>query len=367
MIHVLYYSLFLDNGGVERMFYEWIRNFDRENFKVDILTEKVLSKDIKTTLENLGCKIFVIPYSKYPSKRKRLIIEKLLRENNYDIVHAHIMVAFHCDVLRAARKVGIQVRIAHSHNVLTNKAKLFTRITHRIYRPVLLHNATDYFACGSSAGISLFGPKQKFTVINNGIDLGKFTFNEVYRKQIRDTLNAADDDILVGSVGRLDIQKNYSFLLQVFQKIVKENPRYRLLLVGDGTEADRLKAQSDKLAISDKVIFYGISDDVPAMMSAMDIFVLPSLFEGLGLVLVEAQAIGLPCVASDRIPEEVNITDTVKFLPLDDPIDVWCKEIMKNGSKKCRYNNHNKLADNGYDIKRSAAFLEQWYKKRCRL
>lgn len=366
MIRILYYSIFLDNGGVERMFYEWISNLNSEYIHVDILTEKILSEGIKEKIENLGCKIFRIPYLRYPSRRKRKILEEFLRTNDYNIVHAHIMVTFHSDVLRAAKKVGIPVRIAHSHNIVSSKAKLTTKILHRIYRPVLLHNATDFFACGKSAGESLFGSKHKYIVIKNGIDLNKFSFENSKRIQIRNELNLNNKELLIGSVGRLSIQKNYSFLLPVFGRIIKKNLNCRLLLVGEGEELEKLKKQAQDLSIEDHVIFYGNSNDVPGMMSAMDVFVLPSLFEGFTLVLLEAQAMGLPCVASNKIPTEVNLTETVNFLSLEESIETWCNTILKEGVMKRRYDNHNILYDKGYDIGQTSLLLKKWYELRCK-
>ena len=270
------------------------------------------------------------------------------------------MVTFQCWVLDVAKKCGVKVRIAHSHNLLTNDAKLTTRLIHRCCRPKLNRVATDRFACGEEAGNSLYGRKREFIIIKNGVDIDLFQTNEAQRLKVRNELGIDEKTIIVGSVGRLDTQKNYEFLLDVFAELLEICPNYRLLLVGTGEQEKALKYKSEQLHIDKSVVFYGASDNVPAMMNAMDVFVLPSIFEGLVLVLVEAQAVGLPCIASDRVPQEVNISNTIKFLPLEADKKEWVNNIIKLSSKG-KYNNIKLIKKAGYSINDAAEELKKWY------
>lgn len=360
MVNILYYTFTLDNGGVEKLMYEWISRISDETIHIDIVTEKIFSKEIKTRFENIGSKIFVVRYSKFPSVKKRQEIYRIITSGNYQVVHAHIMATFHCDALLAAKAAGVPVSIAHSHNII-DSAKITTKLFHKFYRPILLSAVTDCFACSKMAGQSLFGKNHAFQLVHNGIDLQKFHYSNNQRKIIRDELHIPEGDILVGSVGRLSSQKNYSFLLNAFSKVCKDRDNYHLVLVGDGEEKDNLENLAKSLLIEKNVIFYGTTQDVPGIMSAMDLFVLPSLFEGLVLVLVEAQAIGLPCLASSSIPNEVNITGTINFMDLNDGYKSWGNKIIELAEKKSRFDNTEKIVQSGYDINTVSNELKKYY------
>lgn len=360
MINILYYSIALDNGGVEKLMYEWIRRITDENIHIDIVTEKILSQEIKNRFEIIGCKIFVVRYSKFPSTKKRQEIYQVIKEGHYQVVHAHIMATFHCDAIIAAKAAGVPVRIAHSHNII-GSAKVTTKLFHKFYRHVLLSTATDCFACSKMAGQSLFGRSHSFQLVHNGIDLQKFCYSKEQRKKIRDELHIPEGDILVGSVGRLSSQKNYSFLLNAFSKVCKEHDNFHLVLVGDGEERDKLENLVKSLSIEKNVIFYGTTQDVPGIMSAMDLFVLPSLYEGLVLVLVEAQAIGLPCLASSSIPNEVDITQTIDFMDLNKGYDAWGNKILELAEKRLWFDNSEKIRQSGYDIDTVSKQLKEYY------
>ena len=192
--------------------------------------------------------------------------------------------------------------------------------------------ATDYFACSEIAGKWLFGKNivksSKFKIIHNAVDYEKFKYNEEERNKIRDDLKIANNDIVIGHVGRFTNQKNHEFLIDVFYEMHKINKHYKLLLIGTGILEENIKAKVEKLKLSEYVIFLGFKNDVYRYMNAMDIFAFPSLYEGLGLGLVEAQANGIPCFATkDTIPSEVKINNNFEFIELD--IEKWKEKILK--------------------------------------
>ena len=360
-VKVLMYSKTIDNGGVEKMLLEWIQNIQGKDVRFDVLTEEILYPKMSDKYKKLGSKVYILPKSKVGSPKARRKLHEILQKEKYDIVHLHLCVSYQSWVNQVAKKEGIRIRVTHSHNVITRDITFLSYFGHHIYKSLLRQYTTDCFACGQEAGKSLFGNHKSFRVIHNGIDLESFVFDEEKRNKIRHKIGVKEDEILIGSVGRLNLQKNYSFLLNVFQSVRKKKRNAKLVLVGTGVEEDVLKRTASELHIETNVVFFGGTDDVPGVMSAMDVFVLPSLFEGLGVVLVEAQAIGLPCIASENVPCEVNITNTVKFLSLQESIEVWAYEIIKKGIQKVRYDNRLKIKDTGYDIKDTALELKKWY------
>lgn len=359
-IKVLMYSKAIDNGGVERMLYEWIKNIEGKEIHFDILTEVIVSDNMVKSLEKLGTKVLLLPRSKVGSKDARIALRQILRKEKYDIVHLHIGVSYAGWIHQIAKDEGITVRISHSHNMVTKDLPIMSYIGHFVYRPILRKDTTDFFACGEEAGKSLFG-NNCFSIIHNGIDIDTFQYNSNDAKRIRSELQISKKTFVVGSVGRLSYQKNYNFLLKVFNEICKMDHNAKLLLVGNGEDEEQLKKTAYRLGIYDDVIFYGNSNEIPAMMSTMDVFVLPSHYEGLGLVLIEAQSIGIPCVASDNIPEEVNITGTVKFLSLDMNIKEWANCILLMRNEKRHFDNRNIIIEAGYDIKDISNRLKLWY------
>ena len=209
MIKILYYSKMLDNGGVEKMFIEWISNIQDDNIHIDVVTEKILSKEIELKIESLGSKVFTIDESKLGSPKAKKQLRNIIENGSYDIVHIHVMVTFQCWVLDTAKKCGVKVRIAHSHNVLTNEAKLVTRLIHKYDRKKLNHITTARFACGQEAGYSLYGKKSEFITMKNGVNIDLFQKNNLERVRVRKELGLDEATTIVGSVGRLDTQKNY--------------------------------------------------------------------------------------------------------------------------------------------------------------
>jgi len=351
------------NGGTESLWMNYYRNIDRTKVQFDFLVESESAIINKNEIERLGGRIILIPSYKNPLKYIKTLT-KIFKDNKYDIVHSN-MNALSFFTLKAAKKAGIKVRIAHSHST-SNKKEWKKNIIKNILRPFSKMYATHYFACSELAGRWLFGNKLydngNVTIIKNAIDIDKFKFDEQYRKNIRKEFNVLEDELLIGNVGRMMPQKNQAFLLDVFAKYHSNNPKSKLMIINDGPLFSELKSKAISLNIKESVIFVGPKSDLFKYYSAFDIFALPSIYEGLGIVLVEAQANGLNCIASSNVPSEADGTGNVKFLQLNE-FD-WVEAL-----KTCNITRHpfdfckNKLIDNKYSIKDVTIELEKIYEE----
>ena len=219
--------------------------------------------------------------------------------------------------------------------------------------------ATDFIACSKSSGEFLFGDIKQITIINNSIDREKFRFNsqsrEIYRKKWK-----LNDQLVIGTVGRLSKQKNTEFLLEIFREIHANKKNSTLLIVGKGKQKDSLLKKAKDMSLEHAIRFLGVRDDIPDIMSAMDIFVLPSRFEGFGIVLLEAQVVGLPCFSSDKVPKETCISDYITYLSLDLSPNEWAQKIMDANSVN-REQGIALLEDSMFNIKNSVKVLENYY------
>lgn len=250
---------------------------------------------------------------------------------------------------------GVNVRISHSHLNTPNIG-----IADKVYISLTRLVSQIKFACGIGAARFLYGNEKKAKIINNAINPKVFAFNENIREKKRKELNISDDKIIIGNVGRFTEQKNHEFILDLFKELSKDNDKYELLLIGTGELEDSIKDKVKKYKLNDKVKFLGTRNDVNELMQAFDLFILPSLFEGLPVVGVEAQCAGLKCFVSNTIHDEIKVTDNIKFLPLD--IDLWKKEINKVKDFK-REDKSNEISKHGFDIKIESNKLDSIYKE----
>lgn len=263
-----------------------------------------------------------------------------------------------------ARFFRIPMRVMHSHNSgFEQKIGLAKRLIIAMNRILLKWGATDYFACSKLAGEWMFGKNSHFTVIPNAIDCAKYQFNESVRNQVRQKLGI-QDQFVVGHVGRFTYQKNHSFLMDIFHEIHKRNPQSVLLLVGDAVEDmsfyQAAKAKVQQYQLEDCVQFLGMRNDVPQLMQAMDCFVLPSKFEGLPVVGIEAQAAGVPCYFADTITREVGLTDLAQYLPLQNNAKQWADRILQTPAIT-RNQANEKVVQAGYDINAAIQKVEKLY------
>lgn len=368
-VRVLYFVDRMLRGGIQSLVIDWVSRFDKNKVKVDILLlDDGVEYDLEEKLRSFGCNVYKLKsiWINKPTdfiKEAEALDQFFKGHHNYKILHFH-STSKNFLVLKYAKKYGIPIRISHSHNIDFQTKNILKKQIGNLLKPKLIKFSTDYFACSRIAGEWLFGNKivnsRKFEVIHNAVDYEKFKFNEGIRKNIRRELGLSNNDIVIGHIGRFTNQKNHSFLIDVFIRLSKENKNnYKLLLIGTGVLEDDIKEKVNENNISDKVIFAGFKEDAYKYVQAMDIFVLPSLYEGLGLVLVEAQASGLPCFATNKtIPDEVKINDNFSFLDLD--VNLWTKEIIK--ADLDRVDSKKNMKESGYLIDDVVKYLTDFYR-----
>lgn len=336
-------------GGVEAVVMNYYRHIDHSKIQFDFFCDEDSTNIPYEEIESLGGKVILIPpYQKVFKYQKEL--QKLLKEGKYRIVHSHIN-TLSVFPLRAAKKSGVPVRIAHSHST-TNKKEWKKNIIKSILKPLSKIYATDYFSCTEHAGKWLFGNrtfnKGKVFIMNNAIELDKFKYDENIRKQKRKELEIDEDTIVIGHVGRFVEQKNHDFLIDIFNKVHKKENNSILLLVGQGPLIENIKQKVEKLGLTKSVKFLGQRNDVNDLYQAFDLFLFPSLYEGLGMVLIESQVSGLFCLASNEVPSITKITENIKFVGLNESIDTWIKYIFNK--KNIRRYYLEDIKRNGYDI-----------------
>lgn len=347
----------MQQGGLENFIMNIYRNINRKKVQFDFLVHYKEEKYFDKEIEKLGGKIFRFSLredNKILSYMKQL--DRFFQEHKeYKIVHCH-MSSIGFILFLIAKKNGIKIRIAHSHNADTEKT-LKGFIKSILIKP-LKYVSTVNFACSQKAGKFLFG-NRKFEVIPNAIDVQKFEYNPVIRKRIREKYNL-EDFFVIGHVGRFNVQKNHEFLIDVFNELLKTKPKSKLILIGEGELQDKIKNKVKELKIEDNVLFLGVRDNVNEFYQAMDCFVLPSFFEGLPVVGVEAQVSGLKCIFSDRITREIKIIKDVSFFSIKDNISVWKQKILEEYTRKnCGKN----IREKGFDIQIQARYIEEKYQQ----
>ena len=354
------------NGGTESLWINYYQHINREAIQFDFLVESESKLISREYIEKKGGKVVIIPSYKNPFKYMSSL-KKIFKDNKYDIVHSN-MNSLSVFTLMAAKKAGIKIRIAHSHSS-SNKKEFLKNIIKNILKPFSKKYATHFFACSKDAAIWLFGKKayetNKITIINNALDLNRFYFDIAKRKEFRKKYNI-DDKFVVGNIGRLMPQKNQSFLIDIYNSFLKNCEDSMLLLVGDGPLKENILKKINSYGIGGKVLLLSAIKNIEDLYQAMDCFVFPSIYEGLGMTLVEAQVSGLEYIASDKIPNEAFITNNGIKLPLDKK-EMWINELnnvyMKWKSNTIDPRNEMKelFADSCYDINNETIKLENIY------
>ena len=354
------------DAGVTSVVYNLTRFSDSTRVRYDFLHHDMLDgnprheNNLDGKFESWGCRVYRVNYASADFLRFIREVHDVMGNvgGTYDVVHCHMPNSAFC-VLREAKKAGVSVRVLHSHLNTSSD-----RLSHRIRNAPLIaigrHFANDYIACSKEAGGYLFRNKP-FTLLHNGIDLSKFAYDQVVRDSLRMELGIPSDSRTVGCVGRLSKQKNLSFALRVFGKISKAEPSFRMIIVGDGEEEEDLKRLAVELQIDKKVMFTGIRDDVERFYSLFDCLLMPSLYEGLPVTAVEAQAAGLPCLYSSRVPAETDITNSGRFLSLDGSLDEWADGLKTALLAPRVVSAPERLAIAGYSAERNAELLMRHY------
>lgn len=349
----------MQRAGLETMLMNYFRNIDKKKICFDFLVHRSGEYAYDNEIRSLGGRIYSVPPispRSFPQYIKSL--DSFFSEHReYNIVHCHLD-ALSAFALRAAKKAGVPVRIAHSHNSgFERDKKYFVRYAARMLIPLY---ATHFWGCSGAAIDFMFGKKRRDVgfVLPNAIDVRNFSFSNEKRIRVRDSLKI-ENKFVVGNIGRLCYQKNQSFLLDVFYEIINRRPDSVLLLVGDGDDRTVLEYKAEMLGIHESVLFLHSCDNIPDLLSAMDVFIFPSKFEGFGMALLEAQASGLPCVASEAVVPEIRLTNLLKCLGLDASPSVWAEEALLAAGRTddpC-----SALAGTDYDILIASEMLQKKY------
>lgn len=355
-----------ESGGIESFLCNVLLHMDLSAIEVDIVTAQLRGSVFTESLKARGVRFCELSGQQNRVPENHRLFRKLLAERQYDVVHLHIFHGLSLWYGCLAKQAGVPVRIAHSHNTALRKSKTrpLKRLVHHISRKLFTHCATDLWACSRSAAEFMFPRRElerrSFRFIPNGIDTDRFRFDAEVREKVRKDLGVQDRHV-IGNIGRLCYQKNQSFLLDVFSEVLRRRPESVLLLVGEGPDRPALEEKARRLEIAGNVIFYGTSDRVERLLWAMDVFVMPSRFEGLPVTAVEAQASGLSCLFSDAITEESRAGSNSRFVPLSAPAAEWASAILQVGSCGDRTVSISEVQEAGFDAANVARRIEQFY------
>lgn len=357
MKRVLVYGMTSNNGGMEAYVMNYFSHFNTDKLVFDFVTdyETIAWKE---EIEKLGGKVFYIPSRRKSLKSHMSSLRKIIKENDYSVVYFNLLSASGVFSVLAAHSVKGVKTVVHSHNDNVGNIKV-----HKILRP-FLNMVTDYrLACSDEAGKFMFGDKSfndgKIKVINNAIDTDKYKFSDEKSQKIRKELSLGDN-FVIGHVGRMCFQKNSEFIIDIFNEVLKKKKDSVLLYVGDGEDRPLVEAAIKKYGIENNVVLTGMRNDVPDLYSAMDTFLLPSRFEGLAVVAVEAQTAGLPCFASTNVNPHTKLVDSFNFISLDEPAEKWADKILLSvGTERNR--DVKEIAAKGFDINSEVEKLEKFF------
>lgn len=359
-IRVLHVIGIMNRGGAETMIMNLYRNIDRDKVQFDFVENEGNEAAFDAEIKQLGGNIYRCP--RYIGKNHFIYTRWWnsffkAHKGEYPIVHGHIG-STAAIYLSIAKKHGAYT-IAHSHSAGNGSAM------YRMFAYPTRYIADKFFACSKDAGISRYGKtvgndSVRCQVLNNAIDARRFSFNQETRKQVRSELHIAENAIVIGHVGRFVEAKNHLFLIAVFADVRKRDPNAVLLLIGDGERRAEIQAAIAEKHLDDAVILTGVRSNVWDFYQAMDVFVFPSVYEGLPVSLVEAQASGLPCCVSSNVPKDSAITDLVEFIPLENGPDKWA-EIALQRARAPRPDMLGEIQNAGFDVISTANWLENFY------
>ena len=343
-------------GGVERVIENYYENFDRSKYEITLIAQDNSVKEDIEIFEKMGMRILIVPHKRKHPLKNYFGIKRILKQNRFDIVHSNMSFT-NCYVLRFAKIYKARIRINHYHNVFQFKGlkKLFVSILNKQCDKY----ATCNFFCSDAVSRYIGKTKHPSVVCRNALNLAKYEFNAQIRQEVREDLGVSDDIYLLGQVGRLTSQKNQLFTLAVFSELIKLDDKFRLVFVGDGEDRQLLEDRAVADNIADKVRFIPACNDVEKYYSAFDSVVLPSKYEGLGIVAVESSLSGATTLVSKAFPDEIKLANNITFL--DDSIDEWVKALLiktyhdRNNVSLSTYKN------NGYDIEIERKKLFEFY------
>lgn len=345
-------------NGITSVIFNCVKMLKDQGVVFDLVTKNEPDRMYVSEIEGTGGSVYVIQRSIKALPKYFLGIKKLVQSNRYDVVHIHGNSAT-CTIEALAARLGrARSVVVHAHS-----SSCVFRLAHNVLKPILNWIIDGKLACSDLAGKFLFG--NHYRVFNNAIDVENYRYNENWRQEVRQRHNVPQDARVIGHVGTFTYAKNQEFLVNVLQHFRCVQQNAVLVLIGEGVKAREIREQVNRLGLDEHVIFAGTIDDVNKYMSAFDCFVFPSHFEGLGLVLLEAQASGLRCVASTGVPEAANVAGNVEYLGLDEPVDLWAEKVSfccntANRSEKST-EAIKKITDRGYNIAKEAYILKDFY------
>ena len=360
-IKVLVLDTVMDRGGAETMMMNYLRNMDRSKVQLDFMVNREYKADYEDEIKELGGKIYrMCPmYPQNFGKYKRQIREFLKEHPEYQIIHSNLEERSYF-ALKEAKKLNIPVRISHSHNA--PKGFDLKSIVRYYFRARLKPQVTHMFTCGLEAGDWLYGKenRDKFIMQNNAIDAKAYEYNEEIEKKMRKEFDL-EGKFVIGHVGRFFPQKNHSFLIDIFNEVHKKDKDAILMLVGGGELKEEIENKVKSLGLENYVRFTGVRSDVNNIMQCFNVFILPSLFEGLPVTMVEAQAAGLKCIISDKVPKQCDITGNVQVIPLEKSPEKWAEEILKYKDNYKKESMYEKIVEAKFDIKENALWMQNFY------
>lgn len=352
-------------GGVQALIWNYYKHIDEDEVRFDFIVHSNRMEGYEQRFIDKKSKIFYVPPKKEGLIQNYREICRILKRNNYDIMHVHQDFLGYIALL-AAKNNNIKVRIMHSHkaNMLESPIK---RVMRWCFTSVSIKLATDLFACGKEAAIWTYGYQRfksgQIYILNNAIETKDYLFDQNIRETIR-TKYGFTNKIIIGNVARFTYQKNQELLIDILEYLLKLNPNYLLVLVGDGELLMSVKEKVSCKGLEQSVIFLGAKDNVNELLQGMDVFVLTSRFEGLPVTMVEAQTADLPCVISNNITHEIDINKKTQYVKLDDCLEAWCNAIIDNSNFFNRSNMQKEVDESGFNIVKESEKLTDYYKKR---
>ena len=356
-IRVLQVVTYMGRGGLETMLMNYYRHIDHSKVQFDFLTHREFDGDYDKEIKDLGGNVYHLSnLNPLSTSYKKSLNDFFENHPEYKIVHSHLDCMAGIP-LKYAKLNNAPIRIAHAHN--SNQTKDLKYPLKLFYKRNIKKNANYLFACGDEAGKWMFNT-DNFKVLNNAINARDYTFNINIRNDKRKEFGIFENSILIGHVGRFFPQKNHEFLIDIFNQFHKDYPNSYLMLVGEGELKTSIQDKVKILGLEDYVIFTGLRSDVNELLQAMDVFLFPSLYEGLPVSIIEAQAAGLPCLISDKVPIECKKTDLVYQLSLEDSVNTWADKIHEL-SYVTRRDTYEEIKQSGFDIVENAKWLENFY------
>lgn len=355
-----------DGGGLTKYICQNYKFIDRNKVQFDFLTFDSQLLAFENDLCAMGARVYHIPRPSEPLEFYNAIKE-IIENNEYKAVHFHLSYANFVPVL-LTKLAGANRIFIHSHSTEIDDDRWWVRkikfLVHCVGRLLWSKLGNEYFACSNLAGIWMYrnwrADGDKYHLAFNGIEVDKYIYNQAVRAKKRKKLGVSDENFVVGHIGRFCYQKNQEFLINVFARLLERVPQAKLLLIGTGDDERAIRTQAERLGILGNVCFLGRRTDVAELYQAMDVFVLPSRFEGLVIVGIEAQAAGLQCVISDAVSKELAITDLVKYVSLSRDVDEWA-DVIEHCQGHDRLNQSDHIRSSGYDIVNSAKLIEELY------